>query len=263
MEFGQVFSDSGRYLLAGPLPTSRPGQIPAPSCPARRRGVLTASLKPPFVKRIPVLTISAAAEIIPDPQIPNAGLWRIVRTVTSYVTGSIFTRSMAPAAARMPKRMCPPSKAGPAAVEQQISPLLFPKRISPLVPRSISRVAGLRRECGWPKRRRRHRCLQIPPLREGDRHMRRERFPASGPSLYIFSFPKDRRIGGLREIFRNHSGKEMMHGRIPYHGNLQDMDWIDSGILCRISDEAIHTIDHSGLQETGGSLSSCRRNRCG
>ena len=53
---------------------------------------------------------------------------------------TICASSMAPAAARMPQRMSMPSRAGPAAQEQEnmVPPRL--STISPLVPISISRL---------------------------------------------------------------------------------------------------------------------------
>ena len=66
---------------------------------------------------------------------PSAAVSPIVWMRTS---SSIVTRSMAPAAPRMPWRICPPSNAGPAGAEHAHRRSAEPSSTSPLVPMSTA-----------------------------------------------------------------------------------------------------------------------------
>ena len=84
------------------------------------------------------MTSSATASTRPEPQSPFGSTSPITPSSTDSPS---FTTSIAPSAARIPHRMAPPSKAGPAgaAVATIRSPSL--STISQLVPTSIiSRV---------------------------------------------------------------------------------------------------------------------------
>ena len=65
----------------------------------------------------------------------------MVMIMGSKVSGLMLTSSMAPAVARMPNWMPPPSKAGPAEQAAQASHCWLPMTISPLVPISMNRVS--------------------------------------------------------------------------------------------------------------------------
>ena len=80
--------------------------------------------------------------ISPEPQIPAGLALPIVRIMGSRVVGLICTCSMAPLPARMPNLMPPPSKAGPAEQEAQVSQSLLPTTSSPFVPISMKSVTS-------------------------------------------------------------------------------------------------------------------------
>ena len=75
---------------------------------------------------------------MPDPQIPFAGKLSIVLYFISSPTS--FTESIAPLIPPIPNSIFPPSKAGPADVEQATFLSQLPRTFSPLVPISISRL---------------------------------------------------------------------------------------------------------------------------
>ena len=97
----------------------------------------------------PQSSSAATAAIRPEPQIPTAGFRPMVRQRREPSVTQ--TRSMAPGAAFIPWEIPAPSKAGPAAVEQQRISSPRSRAISPLVPMSTSRRSpgGDTRPPGW------------------------------------------------------------------------------------------------------------------
>ena len=100
----------------------------------RTRGC--SSSRAPFSFMAPHNLSWAMASRMPEPQIPIGAVWPMVWKASLLST--IWTRSMAPSAARMPSRIWAPSKAGPDAVEQAIMRPLAARVISVFVP--ISRL---------------------------------------------------------------------------------------------------------------------------
>ena len=112
---------------------------------------------------MPARNISAITSIMPEPQIPvilssfvDSPKWLsvdqssepITRNLGSRVDRSILTRSIAPAVARCPALISPPSKAGPVGLEHTKRRSLLPRTISAFVPTSTikliaSSVSGL------------------------------------------------------------------------------------------------------------------------
>jgi len=92
----------------------------------------------PVSETISALRSAATASRMPDPHRPTGRAWLIVSQRSS--PSRQIRRSMAPSAARIPSRMCAPSKAGPEAVEQlHIWPCAL-RVTSVLVPMSRLRV---------------------------------------------------------------------------------------------------------------------------
>ena len=106
----------------------------------------------------PARNISATTSIMPEPQMPvilsslvesskPASVDHSSEPITlnfgSSVSRSIRTRSIAPAVARCPALISPPSKAGPVGLEHTRSRSLLPSTISALVPTSTIRLIAL------------------------------------------------------------------------------------------------------------------------
>ncbi len=90
----------------------------------------------PFSLMTSIFNSSATASIRPVPHIPMAFAFPIV--FTSIPDSFITIFSIAPSLALIPWVIRAPSKAGPAAVEQEMSLSLFPMTSSPLVPISMA-----------------------------------------------------------------------------------------------------------------------------
>ena len=104
----------------------------------------SSGMKRPLWSSSPTLASSATTSTRPDPHSPRGSTSPMTWSSTP-VSRSSLTTSMAPSAARMPQRIAPPSKAGPAgaAVDTIVSPLL--STISQLVPTSMNRRVRLSR----------------------------------------------------------------------------------------------------------------------
>ena len=132
----------------------------------------------PSASRMPARYISASASMIPEPQIPVTPVAAVASanpsssdqrsqpmtlTLTSSVSRSMRTRSIAPGAARWPASICAPSKAGPVGDDAASSRSLLPSTISALVPTStISSFIGPVRGFGQ------HHASRVGPHVAGD-----------------------------------------------------------------------------------------------
>ena len=113
----------------------------------------------PVLSMMPALNISATTSIMAEPQIPFAlilpSIWvcqsalPITLYFGSFVTGSIFTFSIAPGAALIPNLICAPSNAGPVAHDVEHTLSLLPRRSSPFVPMSIMSTISSWKYCSW------------------------------------------------------------------------------------------------------------------